>query len=276
MTRPYCEVDVFSGDPFSGNPVAVVLDADDLSDETMQRFAAWTNLSETTFVSAPSSSRADYRVRIFTPTEELPFAGHPTLGSCHAWQRHTGAPPREVTYQECAAGLIPIRRTDSGLAFAAPPVRAVELDEALLGRAAESLGLDRAAVVAAHHGDNGPRWLVLLLATAAEVLALRPRSIDLQIGVVGPYPAGSPEAFEVRAFVPTGGGVGEDPVTGSLNAIAGRWLFDTGRVAGPYVVSQGTAVGRRGRVHVADSGGALWVGGGVITCVTGSVEIGPG
>ena len=277
VTRSFRQVDVFTDTPYHGNPVAVVLDADGLTDSEMQRFALWTNLSETTFVLPPAAASADYRVRIFTPTLERPFAGHPTLGTCHAWLSAGGTPKQDdVVVQECGAGLVRVRRTADGLAFAAPPlVRSGPVEEPLVEHIASMLGIGRGEIRDAEWVDNGPGWVAVLLASADAVLALRPGIVDLDIGVVGPYPPGSPEAFEVRAFFPKNGATGEDPVTGSLNASLAQWLLRTGRVQVPYVASQGSAVGRSGRVHVSrDEEGAIWVGGGTITCVTGQVELG--
>jgi PhzF family phenazine biosynthesis protein len=276
MPRPFCQVDVFTTTPYRGNPVAVVLDAEGLSGEQMQRFAHWTNLSETTFVLAPGEAGADYRVRIFTPVAELPFAGHPTLGTCHAWLAAGGTATRaEVIVQECGAGLVQVRQTGDGLAFAAPPLlRSGPVEEPLVEHVAAQLGIDRAAIVDAEWADNGPGWVAVLLDSADAVLALRPGPVDLDVGVVGPYPPGSPAAFELRAFVPQDGATVEDPVTGSLNASVAQWLLRTGRARAPYVASQGTALGRAGRVHVSrDPGGTIWVGGGTVTCVTGQVEL---
>ncbi|MEV6522500.1 PhzF family phenazine biosynthesis protein [Longispora sp. NPDC051575] len=275
MLRPFRQVDVFTTTPYQGNPVAVVLDATGLTTEQMHRFAHWTNLSETTFVLPPSTPDADYRVRIFTPTEELPFAGHPTLGTCHAWLSAGGTPGSEVVVQECGAGLVRVRRTADGLAFAAPPlVRSGPVDEALVVRIAGLLGLDRSAVVDAEWVDNGPGWVAVLLADAAAVAAVRPTAVDLDLGVVGLHPPGSPAALEVRAFFPKDGATVEDPVTGSLNASVAGWLLRTGRITAPYVASQGAALGRAGRVHVSvDADGALWVAGGTVTCVTGEVNL---
>jgi predicted PhzF superfamily epimerase YddE/YHI9 len=237
-SRPFAQVDVFSAEPYRGNPVAVVLDGDGLTTEQMQRIAHWTNLSESTFVLPPATPGADYRVRIFTPAEELPFAGHPTIGTCHAWlsvnPQHTG----DTVVQECAAGLITLRRTGGRLAFAAPPLMRDEpVDEQLQARIAGVLGIDRA-------------------------------------GIVGPYPEGAPEAVEVRAFFPAGRSGVEDPVTGSLNAGLALWLLRSGRLRAPYVASQGTAVGRAGRVFVdQDTDGTVWVGGDAVTCVRGEIAI---
>ena len=276
MKRPFAQVDVFTDTPYAGNPVAVVLDASGLGAEEMQRFAHWTNLSETTFVLPPSTVDADYRVRIFTPTSELPFAGHPTLGTCHAWLRAGGTPrPDGVIVQECVAGLVTIRRTADGLAFAAPPlIRSGPVEESLVQEIASALGIDRGGVVDAAWADNGPGWVALMLESADAVLALRPGFIDLDVGVVGPHPDGSAEAFEVRAFFPKDGVLVEDPVTGSLNASLAQWLLGSGGARAPYVARQGTALGRAGRVHVSrDGNGAIWVGGGTVTCVAGEVEL---
>ena len=276
MTRAFHQVDVFTTDPYRGNPVAVVLDGTGLSTEDMQRFAHWMNLSETTFVLPPADAGADYRVRIFTPVAELPFAGHPTLGTCHAWLT-TGGTPRQAgtIVQECGAGLVTLRETGNGLAFAAPPLlKDGPVDEELLGQIASILGIGRAGIVDASWADNGPGWVAVLLASAEEVLAVQPGATDLDLGLVGPYPPGSPQAFEVRAFFPKDGAVTEDPVTGSLNAALAPWLLRTGRATAPYVVSQGTALGRAGRVHVSrDADGAIWVAGGTVTCIRGQVEL---
>jgi PhzF family phenazine biosynthesis protein len=278
LRRPFAEVDVFTSTPYQGNPVAVVLDGTGLETEAMQRVAMWTNLSETTFVLPPTVSEADYRVRIFTPAVELPFAGHPTLGTCHAWLASREADSRhdrDVVVQECEAGLVPVRRTAEGLAFAAPPlVRSGPVDEPLVGKIADALRLERAAIVDTQWVDNGPGWVAALLDSAEAVLDVQPVSIDFELGVVGPYPPGSPEAFEVRAFFPGNGVTAEDPVTGSLNASLADWLLRTGRAAVPYTASQGTALGRSGRVHISrDEDGTIWTGGGTITCIEGYVDI---
>ena len=276
-TRRFRQVDVFTSVPYAGNPVAVVLDADGLDDELMQRFARWTNLSETTFVLPPRDPAADYRLRIFTPVAELPFAGHPTLGSCHAWLEAGGTPrDGDVVVQECAAGLVPVRRISDGLAFAAPPlIRSGPVDEATVAHIAAVLRIDRAAIVDSTWADNGPGWVAVLLGSAEEVLGLRPGFVDLDLGVVGPCPPGSPEAFVVRAFFPVDGATREDPVTGSLNAALAEWLTATGRVHPPYVARQGTAIGRDGRVQITrDDDGRLWTGGSSLTCVSGDVRVG--
>jgi PhzF family phenazine biosynthesis protein len=277
MRRGFRQVDVFTTTPYLGNPVAVVLDAAGVSDDEMARFARWTNLSETTFVLPPDDGEADYRVRIFTPAVELPFAGHPTLGTCHAWLDAGGTPARDETIvQQCAAGLVRIRRDAGRLAFAAPPlIRSGPVDEPLVRHIAEVLGIGRGDIVDAEWADNGPGWVAVLLGSADAVLALRPGVTDLDLGVAGPYPPGSPQAFEVRAFTPKlAGGADEDPVTGSLNASLAGWLLRTGRATAPYVASQGTVLGRQGRVHVSlDDDGTIWVGGGTVTCVAGQVDL---
>jgi PhzF family phenazine biosynthesis protein len=271
----FLQVDVFTDTPYLGNALAVVLGADRLSDDQMRSFARWTNLSETTFVLAPRASGADYRVRIFTPTSELPFAGHPTLGTCHAWLEAGGRPAgADAIVQECDAGLIAVRRTEAGLAFAAPPlVRSGPVEEPVAERVARGLGISRSDMVDIQWADNGPGWVAVLLASAEAVLAIQPGPLEMDIGVAGPYPAGSPEALEVRAFSPQISGI-EDPVTGSLNASLAQWLLGTGRVTAPYVASQGTAMGRRGRVHISQDGdGQVWVGGGTVTCIDGTVRL---
>ena len=276
MARALSQVDVFTAEPYRGNPVAVVLDGAGLSTAQMQRFAHWMNLSETTFVLPPSASAADYQVRIFTPVAELPFAGHPTLGTCHAWLEAGGTPRHAGTVvQQCGAGLVTLRQTGDGLAFAAPPVlRDGPVEEELLGRIASVLGIGRADIVDASWADNGPGWVAVLLASAEAVLAVKPGVTDLDLGLVGPYPPGSPEAFEVRAFFPKDGAITEDPVTGSLNAALAPWLLRTGRAQAPYVVSQGTALGRAGRVHVSrDADGTIWVAGGTVTCIRGQADL---
>ena len=246
--------------PYAGNPVAVVLDGTGLGDETMQRFANWTNLSETTFVLPPSDPAADYRVRIFTPSRELPFAGHPTLGTCHAWLTLGGGVPEGRRRHRAGVRRGPDpgaarRRRARVRGTAAPALGAV--DEEFTQRIAELAGIERSKILAAEWVVNGPEWIGILLASADEVLALRPGPMDFDLGVVGPYPDGSPEAFEVRAFFPKDGLTVEDPVTGSLNASLAQWLLGSGRASAPYVASQGTVLGRAGRVHIsADADGA--------------------
>ena len=266
---------MFGSGPLLGNPLAVVLDAEGLTVEAMQRFANWTNLSETTFVLPPTDPAADYRVRIFDPMSELPFAGHPTLGTCHAWLEAGGRPrdPNRIV-QECGAGLVPVRRTGDGLAFRAPPLsRSGPVDDATFARVATQLGLAPEAVVDAQWAANGPNWVAVLLRDAEAVLAVRPGTVDMDIGIVGPYPAGGDVAFEVRAFFPKDGATAEDPVTGSLNAALAGWLVDTGRASLPYVAGQGTVLGRAGRVHLHGEGDGIWVAGATTTITTGDVEI---
>jgi PhzF family phenazine biosynthesis protein len=276
VRRSFAEVDVFTTTPYQGNPVAVVLDGTGLATEDMQRFANWTNLSETTFVLPATTSEADYRVRIFTPSSELPFAGHPTLGTCHAWLTSRGVDSdRDAVVQECGAGLVTVRLTAEGSAFAAPPlVRSGPVDDALVRRIADVLRVGRSEILDTQWVDNGPGWVAALFDSAETVLALQPGYVDFDLGVVGPYPEGSPEAFEVRAFVPAHGVTVEDPVTGSLNASLAEWLLRTSRATVPYTASQGTALGRSGRVHLnRDDNGTIWTGGGTISCVVGHVDL---
>ncbi|MGN6254825.1 MAG: PhzF family phenazine biosynthesis protein [Solirubrobacterales bacterium] len=277
MPRRFSQVDVFGSGPCSGNPVAVVLDAEGLDAEEMRRFARWTNLSETTFVLPPGDPGADYRVRIFTPVLELPFAGHPTLGTCHAWLEAGGEPrdPGEVI-QECGAGLVRIRRGEEGLAFAAPPlVRSGPASAEDVAKVAAALGLDPAEVLAVEWVDNGPGWIAVLLESAERVLELRPGPLDFDLGVVGFHPPGSEAAIELRAFAPLGNGAWtEDPVTGSLNASVAQWLLGSGRLTAPYLATQGGAIGRAGRIHVSqDEDGTIWVGGRTETVIAGEAEL---
>jgi PhzF family phenazine biosynthesis protein len=282
--RAFQLLDVFAETPYSGNPLAVVLEGEGLSAEEMSRFTLWMNLSETTFVLPPTQPGADYRVRIFssatassspTKARELPFAGHPTIGSCHAWlSTRNGSRKTEEIVQECGAGLVRIRRLGDRLAFAAPPlIRSGPVEPALIERVASQLRIDRSEIVDAEWVDNGPGWLAVMLVNAEAVLALRPGVVDRDIGVVGLYPEGGPASYEVRAFFPKGGSTAEDPVTGSLNASLAQWLLRTARAQAPYVASQGTALGRAGRVHVStDAQGTIWVGGSVVTCARSAIE----
>jgi PhzF family phenazine biosynthesis protein len=276
MQRPFSQVDVFSAEPFLGNPVAVVLDGTGLTQAQMQLLARWTNLSETTFVLPADEPGADYQVRIFTAATELPFAGHPTLGTCHAWLESGHEPRRaDQIVQQCGAGLVTIRRSAGLLGFAAPPLlRSGPVDEPLIGQIAAQLGIARADIVDAQWADNGPGWIAILVGSAQAVLDVRPVDGDLDLGLAGPYPPGSECAFEVRAFFPAGGRSVEDPVTGSLNASLAQWLLSTGRATAPYVASQGTAIGRRGRVRIdADEDGTVWVSGATSTRITGAVDV---
>ncbi len=278
MTRfAFSQVDVFTDTALLGNPLAVVHGADALDDARMQAFARWTNLSETTFLSAPTDPGADYRVRIFTPGGELPFAGHPTLGSCHAWLERGGVPKRagEVV-QQCGVGLVRLRREGASAAFAAPPLvrEAVSQDDLAAALAAMKVPRDR--LVDAQWLVNGPRWLGLLFDSAATVLAIEPDAGLLArfrtIGVAGAHPSGSECALEVRGFIGRPA-FSEDPVTGSLNAGLAEWLIASGRAPDRYVAAQGTKLGRAGRVRIVREGGAIWVGGHTVTCVRGDVEL---
>jgi PhzF family phenazine biosynthesis protein len=276
MLRQFRQVDVFTSTPYRGNPLAVVLGADGLTTEQMQRFANWTNLSETTFLLVPDDDSADYQVRIFTASRELPFAGHPTLGTCHAWLEAGGQPRRAgVVVQQCEAGLITIRQDDGGLAFAAPPLlRSGPVDEPMAQHIADILRIGRQEIVDLQWADNGPGWIAVLLASADAVLAVRPGVTDLDLGVAGPHPPGGPAAFEVRAFSPKDGAIDEDPVTGSLNASLAQWLLATGRAQAPYLARQGTVLGRNGQVRItSDPDGAIWVGGSTVTCISGTVDL---
>ena len=269
-------MDVFTDTPTLGNPVAVVHDAEGLSADDMQRFCDWTNLSEATFLLPPTDPSADYRLRIFCPGRELPFAGHPTLGSCHAWLEAGGTPAGDDVIQECGAGLIRIRRSGSMLAFQAPPlVRSGPLDEADVERLARGLGLRRHDIVDHQWCDNGPGWQAVLLADADVVLGLTPdaRVLDgLDVGVIAPSHADGID-FEVRAFFPGNTGLTEDPVTGSLNAALAQWLIGSGQSPPAYVAAQGTCLGRLGRVHVSSDADGIWIGGRCTSVIRGTVSI---
>lgn len=282
-SRAFSQVDVFTSVPYQGNPVAVVLDADGMTEEEMGAFARWTNLSETTFVLPARDSGADYRLRIFTPSGELPFAGHPTLGSAHAWLEAGGRQWGVDVVQECEVGLVRIRRDGSRLAFAAPPLRrSGPVDADTRGQVALALGLAPEALVDVAWTDNGPGWISVLLADADAVRAVRPQHAvmvehDLKIGIAGLWPAGSEVArsgiaVEVRAFFPEDSAV-EDPVTGSLNAGLAQWLVPLGVLPATYVAGQGWAVRRDGRVHVERDGDDIWVGGDSVTCIRGTVDL---
>jgi len=289
--RPFKQVDVFTATPYLGNPLAVVLDGSGLSTEQMQHFTNWTNLSEATFLLPPTeagaAAGADYRVRIFCPGRELPFAGHPTLGSCHAWLEAGGEPrtPGRVV-QECGVGLVTLRQDGDRLAFAAPPLlKSGPLDELDVERIARGLGIARTDIVAHAWCDNGPNWRGVMLGSAEQVLALRPDAALLgaldvgvvgprgKVGVVGPHAADDGIAFEVRAFFPGNNGLAEDPVTGSLNAALAQWLIGAHLAPPSYIASQGSALGRAGRVYVEQDGDTIWIGGGSVTCVDGEVRL---
>lgn len=275
--RRFTQLDVFTATPLKGNPLAVVHDAQGLDDAQMAAFARWTNLSETTFLLPPTDAAADYRVRIFTPGGELPFAGHPTLGSCHAWLAAGGRAHRaDEVVQECGVGLVRIRRDGSRLAFAAPPLRrSGAVDEATLDHIARSLRVQRSAIQASQWVDNGPGWVAAMLGSRDELLALRPDFAAMQglkLGVVAPCGAGHDAQFEVRAFVPTLG-VPEDPVTGSLNAGLAQWLIGAGLAPARYLAAQGKALGRDGRVFVERLGEDTWIGGDSVIVVRGEVSL---
>lgn len=282
--RTYTEVDVFGTQPYLGNPLAVVIDAQGLDVQQMQQLARWTNLSETTFLMAPTHADADYQVRIFTPNCELPFAGHPTLGSCHAWLAQGGT-PRIATQivQQCALGLVRLRRDGTRLAFCAPPMRCTSIDDATLAPVLSALGLAKKAVQKAQRLDNGPRWLGLLVNNAQTVLALEPDHEALKalglVGVIGPYKRGVDTIasadfcdFEVRAFCGAAG-VPEDPVTGSLNAALAQWLITERLAPAHYIVSQGARLQRSGKLFIDLHEGEVWVGGSCFTCVRGTVQL---
>ncbi len=276
-TRRFTQLDVFTDRALLGNALAVVHGADGLSDARMAAFARWTNLSETAFLLAPTEPSADYRVRIFTPRHELPFAGHPTLGSCQAWL-DAGGVPRDagVVVQQCGVGLVRVRRGSERLAFAAPPLRrSGALDAATLAQIVAALGIEAADVLHHQWVDNGPGWCAVMLRSAAQVLALVPdmRAVgDLKLGVVGAHALGSQAQFEVRAFIPSDA-VAEDPVTGSLNAGLAQWLIGAGLAPLRYVAAQGAALGRAGRVFVEHDGADVWIGGHVSGCIEGTVRL---
>ena len=275
MTHRFTQVDVFTAEPLLGNPLAVVHGADDLSDDQMRALARWTNLSETAFLLTPTDAHADYRVRIFTPRRELPFAGHPTLGSCHAWLAAGGRPRGEEIVQECGVGLVRIRRDAGRLAFAAPPQRrSGAVEQAVLDQIARSLHVDAAAIRASQWVDNGPGWVAVMLASRDELLAITPdygAMSGLELGVVAPWSGGDAQ-FEVRAFISADGGY-EDPVTGSLNAGLAQWLIGADLAPPHYIASQGTALNRRGRVHLDRHGADIWVGGHSVICIEGSLAL---
>ncbi len=284
--RAFKQVDVFTARPYYGNPLGVVLDGTGLSAAEMQHFTNWTNLSECTFVLPPAHAEADYRVRIFCPGRELPFAGHPTLGTCHAWLEAGGTPKSQHIVQECGVGLVKIKRDAAAgrLAFAAPPlIKGGPLDEADVLLIARGLRIERSDIVAHAWCDNGPKWRGVMLQRAEQVLALKPDAsilAGLDIGVVGPrgkvgvvgaQAADNDTSFEVRAFFPGNNGLCEDPVTGSLNAAIAQWLIGAGLAPARYIAAQGTAMARAGRVHVEQEGADIWIGGASVTCMDGKV-----
>lgn len=272
----FSQLNVFSATPLGGNPLAVVHAAEELSETAMAALARWTNLSETTFLLRPTDPEADYRVRIFTPAAELPFAGHPTLGSCHAWLAAGGKPRNaDCVVQQCGIGLVRIRRGGSRLEFAAPPLRRTgPLEADVLEKIVEALSLSRQDIVHHQWVDNGPGWCAVMLRSARQVLSLRPRWAALEplkLGVVGPQEAGHDAAFEVRAFVGSGGY--EDPVTGSLNASIAQWLIGAGLAPPSYIAAQGAALQRAGRIHLRKDGDQIWVGGNVVEVIRGELTI---
>jgi PhzF family phenazine biosynthesis protein len=271
----YHVVDVFTERPLLGNPLAVVHGADGWSDAQMQAYARWTNLSETSYLLAPTDGAADYRVRIFTPARELPFAGHPTLGSCHAWLEAGGRPRGEHVVQQCGVGLVRIRRDGPRLAFAAPPLkRSGAVAPELIARIAAALQIEPSAIRASNWVDNGPGWVAVMIDSRDALLGLKPdlrAMADIELGVIAPWPDGEAD-FEVRAFIPSVG-VGEDPVTGSLNAGLAQWLIGAGLAPDRYLASQGTALGRAGRVHVERIGREIWIGGASVSCVQGELTL---
>jgi PhzF family phenazine biosynthesis protein len=274
MNNDFQLVDVFGDGPFTGNPLAV-LDGAGLDTDAMQQIARWMNLSETVFLLPPTTDDADYRVRIFTLERELPFAGHPTLGTCHAWAERSASDKSRVV-QECGAGLVKVERRNGRWAFEAPPlVRSGAVDEALVEEVAGFLNVDRSKIVAAEWVDNGPGWLGILFASAEEVLALEPvtsypRRMD--IGVIGPFASGD-VAFELRTFFSNHvGAIVEDPVTGSFQASAAQWMIGSGQAKPPYVTAQGTRLGRRGRAYIEQEGGSIWIGGDTQTLCSGEAK----
>ena len=277
--RAFTQVDVFTDTPLLGNPVAVVHDTAGLATDEMQRFTDWTNLSEATFLTEPTDPRADYAVRIFTQGQELPFAGHPTLGTCHAWLQAGGTPKAETIVQECGVGLVTIRRDAStgALAFAAPALRrSGRLDDADVASLVAGLGLQADDVVDHQWCDNGPPWQALLLRSADLVRGVVPDQVALAdrfVGLVAPADAPGETQFEVRAFFPAHGALAEDPVTGSLNAALGQWLIDAGLAPQRYVAAQGTVLARAGRVHVERVGSDTWVGGHCVTVLEGTATL---
>jgi PhzF family phenazine biosynthesis protein len=280
MSRKFSQVDVFGDSVCTGNPVAVVLDAEGLDDEVLRAFSVWSNLSECTFVLPPTAAEADYRVRIFSLSTEIPFAGHPTLGTARAWLDAGGVPATQgIVVQECGAGLVPVRIEEDRLAFAAPPLlRSGPVEPEILDAIVDILGIGRGRVVDAAWLDNGPGWVGLLLDSARTVLELRPDASAhagrWDIGVMGAHDPGSETAFELRAFFTEGNApLREDPVTGSLNAAAAEWLIATGRARAPYLATQGTAMGRHGRIHITSDRGELWVGGQAKVVLSGTVAL---
>lgn len=268
----FLEIDVFATGAFTGNPLAVICRADDLSDEQMQQIASWTNFSETTFLLEPTNPEADYRVRIFTPVEEYAFAGHPTLGSARAWLELGNTPRNQGrVIQECGVGNVEVRIQDDSLAFATPPLkRDGELSPEERDEVCEAFGVEKRLLIDAAFGDNGPGWKLALLDGLDALRALKkPADSDLKVAFAA-LTGGTDPAYELRAFTPTF----EDPVTGSANGAMAQWLRGRGDVPARYTVSQGTALGRDGRVEITDDGSDIWVGGRAQVRVRGTLEVG--
>jgi PhzF family phenazine biosynthesis protein len=279
MNRRFRQVDVFGVDSYDGNPVAVILDSEGLTDKELSAISAWTNLSECTFLLPPTDPSADYRVRIFSLSTELPFAGHPTLGTARAWLDAGGVPSQPgLIIQECIAGLVPIRIEDDLLAFSAPSrIRSGPVEAPILDSVIEILGIERDQVIDSEWLDNGPGWVGVLLDSAESVLKIRPNASAhpgrWDIGVIGAHPAGSESAFELRAFFTEGSEpLREDPITGSLNASAAEWLLSKNRATAPYIATQGSAIGRNGRIHVSEADGKIWVGGQTRVVLSGYLQ----
>ena len=276
-SRIFKQVDVFSSAPFMGNPVAVIFEADNLTSEQMQNIARWTNLSETTFLQKPINNKADYKVRIFTPNGELPFAGHPTLGTAHAWSENGGvSQDKNFLFQECESGLIKIKKNNGKLYFEAPATkRTGEIESEYPEQIVDSFGIKRSEVLSSQWVDNGPGWAVVQLESADNVLQLRPdlsKIPNAMVGAIGNYPSGSKFKYEMRTFAPAAG-VSEDPVCGSMNASVAQWLHLNGETQGSYSVSQGSVIGRAGEIDILiDENGAIWVGGKTTTLFDGTAN----
>jgi len=261
-------VDVFGSAPMRGNPLGVVHGAEGLSEAQMLELTVWLGFSETTFLLPPTDSAADYRVRIFYPGGEMPFAGHPTLGTCHAWQQAGGVAKRSGTVvQECGVGLVEVRQESDLLSFRAPPFTHYgPLSDGERAEAARIAGVPQDRIVEAMHVANGPGWQMLRLASAADVLAAQPVADapnGTDIGLAGPHPAGSEVSWEIRAFFANlQGKLAEDPVTGSFNAGVAMHLFGKEMARGSYIAAQGQKVGADGRIHCRqDDDGSVWIGG---------------
>ena len=279
LQRRFIQCDVFTSVPTRGNGLAVVVDGEGLSDEAMQAFAAWTNLAETTFLMAPTTEAADYKVRIFTPKREMLFAGHPTLGSCASWLRAGGKSQSEgVVRQECGVGIVDIDVSGGVPAFAAPPTTIAPLPPDKLAAITSALGLSHERILRTVQLANGPVWQVLELASAADVLAADSSKIRypefVGIGLIGAHPPGAECQYEVRMLAPSSG-MSEDPITGSLNAALTQWMYGSGHWHDPVTVAQGTCLGRQGRVFIRrdDSTGIVWIGGHTRILIEGTLTL---